>query len=191
MQSSKVLQTRSLDPVRDIQRPPESTVAGLQSPATEIFTDFTRQSPLMLEQSTSTDEAWHLMKKTHVKLQLVIDAQEEFRGVISLEDLVSVKVIEAMERTGLRRSELTVAHVMTPKSRLHAIDFDDFTHATVGDIIATLKKGGEQHVLVVDSRQNSIRGIVSANDIARRMHLPVVICERANSFSDIYRVVRG
>lgn len=191
MHTSKELPTRPLHSVRYIERPPSPTVTDLESPATEILTDFNRQTPLMLEQGTSIDEAREMMRKTHVKLKLVIDAQEEFRGVISLEDLVSVKVMEAMSQTGLPRNELTVAHVMTPRSRLRAIDFDDFSHATVGDILATMQKYGEQHVLVVDTQRESVRGIVSANDIARRMHIPVVISERANSFSDIYRAVRG
>lgn len=191
MHMYKELPTRPLHAVRNIERPASPTVVELESPATTILTDFSTQTPLMLEQGTSIDEAREMMRKTHVKLKLVIDASEEFRGVISLEDLVSLKVMEALSQTGLPRQELTVAHVMTPKSRLRAIGFDDFSHATVGDILATMHRYGEQHVLVVDTQRESIRGIVSANDIARRMHIPVVICERANSFSDIYKAVRG
>jgi CBS domain containing-hemolysin-like protein len=131
------------------------------------------------------------MKRTHVKLKLVIDSNESFRGVITLGDLMSAKVVQAMEESGLSRFELTVKQVMTPKSALHAIDIRDFELASVGDIVSTMKKYGDQHVLVVDPKRASIRGIVSANEIARRMHAPVIIAERANSFSDIFKAVAG
>lgn len=191
MPEFKELPIKALSAINDIQRPADKAEVDLYSPATEVFTDFTTQNPLMLEQTTAIDEAQEMMKKTHVKLKLVIDSRESFRGVISLADLLSVKVMTAMEKTGLRRNELTVAHVMTPRDSLHAIDMHDFATARIGDVLATMKKYGEQHVLVADISTKSIRGIVSANDIARRMHIPIEISERANSFSDIYKAVKG
>jgi len=175
----------------DIQHPEDVVTLDLHSPATAVFTDFTRQSPLMLEQSTSVVAAREMMKRTHVKLKLVIDSHEHFRGVITLEDLMSTKVMRGADQSGLRQHELTVAQVMTPRSALHGIDIRDLSSACIGDVLATMKKYGEQHVLVVDQQLGSIRGIVSANDIARRLHVPIVISEKANSFSDIYRAVAG
>jgi CBS domain containing-hemolysin-like protein len=120
---------------------------------------------------------------------LVIDAQESFRGVISLDDLVSEKVMTKMAVSQLRRDELTVEFVMTPSNRLHAIDYKAFQLATIGDVLARMQKYGEQHMIVVERRTESIRGIVSAHGIARRMHTPVVINERATLFSDIYKAM--
>ncbi len=187
----KELSTVSTAAIRDIQRPSDVITLNLKSPAVAVFTDFTLQNPLMLEQSTTIDDAREMMKRTHVKLKLVIDTDEFFRGVITLEDLVSAKVIKGLGQSGLRREDMTVAQVMTSRNELHAIDIRDFNTATIGDVLATMKKYGEQHVLVVDKQTESIRGIVSANDIARRMHVPIVISERANSFSDIYKAVAG
>lgn len=187
----KEIRTLSTASIKEIQQPADIVTPTLHSPAAEVFTDFTRQNPLMLEQSTSIADAREMMKRTHVKLKLVIDSNEAFHGVITLEDLMSAKVVQAMEKTGLSRFELTVKQVMTPRSALHAIDIRDFELASIGDIVATMKKYGDQHVLVVDMKLGSIRGIVSANDIARRMHVPIIINERANSFSDICRAVTG
>ena len=191
MPSFRKIRTLSTASIIEIQQPADIVVPTLHSPAAEVFTDFTRQSPLMLEQTTTIADAREMMKRTHVKLKLVIDSNEAFQGVITLEDLMSAKVVQAMEKTGLSRFELTVKQVMTPKSALHAIDIRDFELASIGDIVATMQKYGDQHVLVVDTKRGSIRGIVSANDIARRMHVPIVINERANSFSDICRAVTG
>jgi CBS domain-containing protein len=175
--------------VRDIQRPSTISELTLQSPAMEVLTDFTRQQPLMLEQNTSIDDAREIMRRTHTKAFLVIDAQESFRGLISLDDLVSEKVMTKMGVSRLRRDELTVEFVMTPRNRLQAIEFKVFQLATIGDVLARMQKYGEHYMIVVETRSESIRGIVSAHGIARRMHTPVVINERAILFSDIYKAM--
>jgi len=177
--------------IREIQRPSAIKPLSVHSPAMEVFTDFSKQQPLMLEQNTSIDDAREIMRRTHTKLFLVIDAQEAFRGVISLNDLVSESVLKEMERSRLPRHELTVERVMTPKSQLRAIDFAEFKLANVGEVLARMHKFGEQHVIVVETDSASIRGIVSAHAIARRMHAPIVIAERAVTFSEIYRAFTG
>jgi len=98
-------------------------------------------------------------------------------------------VTQAMDTTGLKREELTVSDVMTHKDTMQAIDFKDFSHARIGDIVSTMKRLGENHLLVVDSDEDTVRGIVSSSDIARRLHVSIYISERANSFSDIYNIV--
>ena len=177
--------------IRDIQRPSTVNELTLDSPAIEVLTDFTRQQPMMLEQSTSIDEAREIMRRTHTKMFLVIDAQESFRGVISLDDLVSEKVITKMGVSRQRREELTVEFVMTPRYRLEAIDLKVFQMATIGDVLARMQKYGEEHIIVVETCSESIRGIVSAHGIARRLHKPVVINEQAILFSDIYEALAG
>jgi CBS-domain-containing membrane protein len=190
MNEFRKLKTSSLAGIKAIDRPQHCTALNLDSPASEVLTDFSRETPLMLEQSTAIDEARALMEKTHVKLKLVIDASEAFSGVVSLSDLLSVKVMQAMNRTGLKREDLTVGEVMTRKDALHAIDIACINGARIGDLLATMRTYGDQHVLVVDSKRQCICGLVSANDIARNMNIPIHINERANSFAQIYDAVR-
>ena len=190
MTQFRKLKAQSLADINSIDSPQHSTHIDLDSPASEVLTDFSKQTPLMLEQGTTIDEAQALMKKTHVKLKLVIDSNESFRGVLSLSDLVSVKVMRAMEVTGLRREDLTVADVMTHKDAIHAIDISDVKSAKIGDLLATMKTYGDQHVLIVDNNRGAICGLVSANDIARNLNIPIFINERANSFSQIYDAVK-
>lgn len=168
--------------------PPDLTVA---SPAASVFTDFESEPPLMLEQDVGIDYAIDMMKREHVRLKLVIDHDEQFRGVITLADLLSVKVMRACERTGLVRADLTMAHIMTPRDALQAIDYRQLLHATIADVLATMRSHGEQHVLVLDNEHCAIRGIVSASDIARRLNLPIVIKERATSFAEIFDAVNA
>ncbi len=172
--------------IRTIEQPSAASELTPESPATEVFNDFTRQNPMLLEQHTSIDEAREIMRRTHTRMFLVIDSQESFCGVITLDDLLSEKVMKKMALSRLRREELTVAYVMTPRNRLRAIDFRTFQLASIGDILSRMQDYGEQQLIVVDTQRASIRGVVSAHGIARRIHTPLVINERAVRFSDIY-----
>ncbi len=168
--------------------PPDLTIA---SPATAVFTDFESEHPLMLEQDVGIDHAIEVMRREHVRLKLVIDHDEHFRGVITLADLLSVKVMRACERTGLARADLTIAHIMTPRDALRAIDYRQLLHASIADVLATMRSHGEQHVLVLDNEHRAIRGIISARDVARRLNLPISIKERATSFAEIFAAVNA
>jgi CBS domain-containing protein len=190
MSTYKKIETTSLAVIETIVRPQDSHKhLDMDSEAVEIFTDFQRQQPLMLEASVAIVDAEDLMKKAHVHLELVIGKDENFLGVVSLADLVSIKVTQAMAATGLKRGELTVSDVMTYKGDMHAIEFKEFSHAKIGALVSTMESLGENHLLIVDSANKSVRGIVSASDIARRLHVSVYINERANSFSDIFNAV--
>lgn len=191
MNKYKRLSTLTVTGFEDIERPEHEREHDPDSPATDVLTDFLLARPLMIEQSTPLSTAREMMKRAHVRLKLVIDRDENFKGLISLQDLLSVRVMQATERTGLNLAELTVADVMTPRARLHAIDIRDIQHAAIGDLLVTMKSFGDQHVLVVDSSRQRIRGIVSSSDIARTLHVPVDISERACSFAEIYEAVRA
>jgi hypothetical protein len=56
---------------------------------------------------------------------------------------------------------------------------EDVVHARVGDVIATLKRSGRRHALVVESPRDeagppthTVRGIFSITQIARLLGLP-------------------
>lgn len=191
MSEYKRLPTLPLSDIDTIQQPECETHIDMHSPARHVLTDFTRTRPFMIEQSTPLGTAREMMKRAHVRLKLVIDRDEQFRGLISFTDLLSVKVMQATEKSRLTPKELTVADVMTPRADLHAIDVQHFNHASIGDVLLTMKTYGDQHVLVVDDRKRCVCGIVSSSDIARALHVPVDISERACSFAQIYQAVRG
>jgi CBS domain-containing protein len=176
--------------VECVERPEGELSLDLESPALKVFTDFKVRAPFMLEKSTQIDEAIEIMRRTHVKQMLVIDAQEAFRGVISLSDLLSVKVARAAASTGLKREDLGVAHVMTSRTDLHAVEYPTLTSAKIGDLLKTMESYGDHYLLVVDRQSSRLRGIVSATEIGRALHSPVSITARANSFAEICRVVQ-
>lgn len=181
-----IIKTCDITDVKHVITPDENYEITLDSSALDIFTDFKKTPPLVIEQSLDVVTAEDLMKKTHVKLKLVLD-KGEFVGALAYEDLIGEKV---MSRTNhVHRTDIFVSEVMTPKTCLKAIEFNDVKRAKIRDIVETLKNEGKQHFLVIDGAEHHIRGIFSASDIARRLHVPINI-DRVSTFVDIYKALK-
>ena len=65
--------------------------------------------------------------------------------------------------------------------------------ATVGNVIATLKRFGRNHLLVVeqgtDSTPRRVRGVISRTQIERQLGHALDFSEIASSFAEIERVL--
>jgi len=162
----------------------------VKSPAVEFLTDFTLRKPIIIEAETNVNQAIDFMKKSHVKLMLVVDREENFHGIVSINDLHSVKVMRAAVNQQKNAGEVTVADVMTDKNHLHGLTYLQLMESTIGQVIDTLQDLGEQHILVLCEDESTVRGLISASDIARKLHIDIQISNKANSFSDIYSVLK-
>jgi DeoR family transcriptional regulator, catabolite repression regulator len=190
MKDFKVLDTVSLCHVdRFFQS--YATRYSLESPAICVLTDFTARKPLMLESSTLVSAAIEVMRSAHVKLKMVVDEEEKFLGIISFSDLQSIKVGKAAVSKGVSPKELIIEDIMTNKQHLFGINILDIDGACVGDIINTLKYIGEQHILVISEDQKTIRGLISAADISRLLHIKFDITETAHTFSDVFNALKA
>ncbi len=171
----------------ELARPPRSHEITADSPAMEIFTDFSEHKPLVIDSSTSAVEAETLMHKTHLKLIVVVDESEHFLGIVSLDDLNSQSFIRKLSE-GYQRSDLLVTDFMKPKSQLKAFDYSELFTAKIHDIIDAQKSSGEQLCLVIDREMHQIRGIFSSNEIAKRLDIPVKI-EKTPTFAHIFKAI--
>jgi CBS domain containing-hemolysin-like protein len=168
----KQLKLFNLDQAHGIRQPSSDTLVHARSPASVIFTDFDVQMPVVVTSSASAVDVEGLMQKAHVKLMLVLDASDHFVGVISLADLSEDCLIRAVAG-GIQRSEVQVHDLMQPRARLHALGYEELRHATVQDVLHTLRDERAQHALVVDEKTHEVRGLISASDVARKLHLPL------------------
>jgi len=171
----------------DIAKPETVGSITKDSSALEVFTDFNVYMPLMLEEGSCAVEAEKQMQKAHVRLKLVVDKDENFVGVVSLDNLNNQEVIKRLSK-GYSREELSIDEVMIPKEQLKAFDYDKSACATITNVIEALKENGQQHCLVLDRNAHKIRGIISASDIVRKLKLPVNIMTDA-SFLGIFNTV--
>lgn len=154
------------------------------SPASVVFTDFTVYEPLVIDASSSAVEAENMMRRSHVRLKLVIDEHGLFVGVIALEDLSDGEIIKKVAN-GFNREELQVVDMMRKRRDLKVFDYSDLDLMTVADVLAVLKQSGHQHCLVVEREKHQIRGVISASDIARKLKMDISI-QQPPKFAELY-----
>jgi CBS domain-containing protein len=160
----------------------------LDDPAPEVFTDFQRVTAVIILAGDTLNEAHHRMIQRGVRLLLVVDQDRRVVGVITANDILGEKPLQATVQRGIRREELLVRDIMTPQEQLEVLQMQDVRVAKVGHIVATLRKSGRQHALVIDSDASgkvSVRGVFSATQIARQLGIAIQTSEVATTFSEI------
>lgn len=183
----KPLALHNLERDYHLQLPEEDVQLSTRSPALEVFTDFKRFKPYVIDVSTTALDAEKLMLKAHVKMKLIVDKKDEFLGIVSLQELSNENLIKLVAG-GTSREEITVGDVMIPREKLKVFDYEELKDSSVQDVLDTLKNEGQQHSLVVDQSNNTIRGLISASDIARKLKIPLSL-HKPLSFAEITSVI--
>jgi DeoR family transcriptional regulator, catabolite repression regulator len=158
------------------------------SPASFVMTDFTRRSPRLIDSGTSVDQAIEIMQKVHVKSKLVVNENLTLIGIVNLSDLLSRKVLMVASQKGVRRQDITVDDIMVKVDELHAVRYQKVLTSKIGDLLVTMQALGELHLLVIDN-DKQIRGVISAVDIGRALHIPHNVNVTAHSFRDVFNVL--
>lgn len=177
----------NIDHVNKLTSPKESQRISAESSALSVFTDFQVKTPFTTQPNTRPADAEKLMLKAHVKMKIIVDANSNFLGILSLGELDEDKIIRLVA-SGTPRNEITVADLMIPKAKLRAISYQNLRAASVQDVLDALISEGLQHCLVVDNITQTIRGLISASDIARKMQIPLSL-HKAPSFAEIVKAV--
>ncbi|MEQ8800648.1 CBS domain-containing protein [Haliea sp.] len=167
--------------IDELEYPQEPSGLTLASSALDFFTDFRDITPLVILDSTTAVEANKLMRQTHVRMKFVVNNAGHFVGVVVADDLIERKIVMKVSE-GHARETIPVSEFMTCKTAMKALDFGEIATARISDVIAALKQSGEQHCLVVDRQNHRVRGIFSASDISRKLHLPINIQEKSSFY---------
>lgn len=160
----------------------------LDDAATSVMTDLTRVTAVIILPGDTVDEAHRRMIQRGVRLLLVVDQDRKVVGLLSASDILGEKPVLAASGSGQRRQEVMVRDVMTPQENLEVLDMAEVRAAKVGHIVATLKKAGRQHAVVVerDARgRQQVRGLFSATQVARQLGVTIQTSEVARTFSEI------
>jgi CBS domain-containing protein len=165
----------------------------LQSPALSVMTDLTQVKAATIRPETTLREAEQAMIYLGVRMLFVVSDMPAIEGLITTTDLHGDRQMTLVHQRGLRYDELTVADVMSGLSSLDAIDFYAMRTADVGNLIATLKRFGRNHLLVVQTATaespRRVRGVISRAQIERQLGAPVDVSPIASSFSEIGRAL--
>ena len=182
----------------------QAALATADGPALQVMTDLARVAPATIRPQAPLAGANQFMITRGVRLLLVVDDLENVLGVITATDLLGEKPMMAATQRGLRRDELTVADIMVPAAQVEVIALADVDNARVGHVLATLRRAGRQHALVVDEevtppkrpmdapvRRSMVRGIFSISQIARQLGVALPGGgEVARTFSEIEAAIR-
>jgi len=152
---------------------PSSERVRLDSPALKVMTDLRRVAAATVDADAPADVANRFMIRRSVRLLLVTDDRRHVLGLITATDILGERPVKFAIDRGVRREDILVRDIMTPREKLDVLLYDEVASAEVGHIVATLKAAGRQHALVADPGPEgvgqAVRGIFSLSQIARQL----------------------
>ena len=161
----------------------------IDSPALSVMTDLRQIPAATIDRDAPLDGANRFMIRRGVRLLLVTDDERQVLGLITANDMLGEKPVQFALERGVKRQDIRVRDIMTPRERLQVLLYSDLVRAEVGHIVATLKHAGRQHALVVDISEEddaqAVRGIFSASQIARQLGVAIQTTEVAQTFAEI------
>ena len=164
----------------------------LDSPALDVMTDLTRVKAATTSPASSLRQAEQTMIYQGVRMLFVVTDMPSIVGLITATDLRGDRAMQVVQQRQVRYDELTVAEVMTELAALDAIEYAQLRTATVGSAVATLKRVGRNHLLVIEAAnatERVVRGVISRSQIERQLGRPVEVTPIASSFSEIERAL--
>lgn len=145
----------------------------LESPALEVMTDLAQVKAALIEPQTLLDKAEKTMIEQGVRSLFVVRDLPCVEGLVTAADLIGEKPTQIVNQRRIHRQELCVTDVMTELSMLDSLDYDELKAATVSRVIATFKKIGRTHLLVIQASTAQgparIRGVISLTQIERQL----------------------
>lgn len=187
--SFKTLATHRPHGVVAVQQPYRNRPVTEQSPALEVMTDFARMDSVTVAPDATLFAANNTMVARGVRLLLVVDERLGLLGIVSTRDTLGERPMQLLHQGKGNLFELTVSDLMHPLGEIDMLEFNDVRHANVGDIVATLKRLGRQHVLVTTidpvSGRQQVRGVFSATQIGRQLGVEVQPFEVARTFAEV------
>lgn len=156
----------------------------LSSPALLALQDFRQAQPMTIDDNTPLEEARAVFHRAHVKLKLALDRAGNITGILVPGHLSKQNEL-LKQADGFDRKQLTVKDLMIPVQALEALDIDQLQHATVANLLNTLQVNGLQYCLVTNTTHSSLIGLISAEELASRVHAPIKL-RRAPSFVELF-----
>lgn len=175
--------------IADVCWPAGENLIDSDSSAIQLMTDFENHFAQVVSVNTQIDQAEYQMRLAHVRLKIVVDHDKNFVGIVTASDISEEEIMKHVAN-GIARDELTIADFMQPRSQLLVLEYSELAKASVRDLVETLKQRQCQHALVADKDKVHLRGIISASDIARRLHIPVAL-NNGSSFAVIFQALRA
>ena len=172
----------------------QSAPVRLDSPALDVMTDLTQVKAATTSPTTTLRQAEQIMIYQGVRMLLVVSDMPAIEGLITATDLHGDRQMRVVEQRNVKFDELCVGDVMAGLSVLDAIAYEHMKSATVSNVIATLRRHGRNHLLVVDGpfgeTPRRVRGVISRAQIERQLGAPIDVTEVASSFAELGQMLK-
>ena len=171
----KKLTISHLDPQDHLINPYEFFDWTEQSPVLALLKDFRIHQPPKVRSDASALDVARQMSTDGVACKLVVDKAGELVGVLDEYRLCEQRLLMTQALQGVSRQELTASDMMQPRADIPVVDYEALKGAYITDMVNTLREAGEAYCLVLDREAHQIRGLISASDLAGRLHQTVTL----------------
>jgi len=159
----------------------------LDSRALSVMTDFAVVPAATIEPDTVVDDANRSMIRRGVRSLIVIDHAQRVLGIVTANDILGERPMQIALERNVKHDEILVREVMTAIDRMEGLPIDSLLDAKIGHVVATLRKAGRHHALVVESGPagDVVRGIFSLTQIARDLGISIETNAVAATFAEV------
>jgi hypothetical protein len=162
--------------------------------ATELLKDFNRQNPLTVRSSEDIHAIGKKLELSGETLCVVINRKDDVIGMLHMKDLIGSLPMSLASQRGSSIADLVAQDVMRPVWSLPTIGFNKLQSLTVDDLLSTFRELHSDYLLVIETvageEDKVVRGLLSADELSRRLGVRVNTTPRPESFSDIVHAVR-
>jgi len=162
--------------------------------ATELLKDFNRQNPLTVRASEDIHTIGKKLEISGEALCVVINRKDDVIGMLHLKDLIGSLPMSIASQRGSSIADLVAQDVMRPVWSLPTMGFTKLQSLTVTDLLSIFRELHSDYLLVTETVAGEegkvVRGLLSADELGRRLGVRVNTEPRPESFSDIVHAVR-
>jgi CBS domain-containing protein len=175
-----------------VSHPSQSKSVTFESSALDVMTDLRHNNAVVIEPYVSMEFANSYMIQCGVRSLLVLNHEHSLIGIITASDILGDKPLRFIRERHVKHNEILVSEIMTPLDRLEAISISEVQNAKVGQIVASLRDTGRQHILVTENNsdgKSSVCGIFSFTQIERQLGTSIPSMKVAKNFAEIEEVL--
>ena len=195
LKNFKTLETSKFTDVKSINYLNEDAgkLLFLDSPASEIFKDYKKTSPLVTTEDTTIPDVKKKMRLANKDIILVINNHNEVIGIIDLHYAESVELQKLAQNSGTNIKDMTAKDAMLNITKVRMISYDIIKDAKIGHIVNTLLDDNRHQVLVYDQDEKGntyIRGYFALSYIKRKLNLDVHLSHQKDSVAGISQSIK-
>ena len=163
--------------------------------ASELLKDFTRQAPVIVRSSREIQEVKKTLDVSGETFCVVINRNDEVVGILTLKDLIGSWPMSLANRRGSTIADIVARDIMRPVWRLPTIELGKLQDLKIDELITIFKGLHSDYLLVMDTvavgaEEQVICGLLSADELSRRLGIRVTPDPGPGSFSAIVHAVR-